>query len=82
MLTGGLRHHEQHFNAAGAPSQATMLTLAVIVLILPAAFRVASGASEQSLGRISVSISIVLLLVYLLFLTFQLLTHPALFAGS
>jgi hypothetical protein len=40
------------------------------------------GATEQSLGRLSVSISIVLLLVYLLFLTFQLLTHPALFAGS
>src|SRR5262249_36784022 len=28
MLAGGLRHSEQHFNAAGARSQATMLMLA------------------------------------------------------
>ena len=33
MLAGGLRHPEQHFNAAGARSQATMLTLAAIALI-------------------------------------------------
>src|SRR5260370_1305193 len=38
MFAGGLRHPEQHFNAAGARSQATMLTLAAIALILPAAF--------------------------------------------
>src|SRR5271167_18747 len=42
MLCGGLRHSEQHFNAAAARSHATMLTLAAIALILPAAFRVAS----------------------------------------
>ena len=43
MLAGGLRHKEQHYNAAGARSQATMLTLAVIALILPAAYRGAAG---------------------------------------
>jgi Ca2+:H+ antiporter len=37
MLAGGLRRSEQHFNAAGARSQATMLTLAAIALVLPAA---------------------------------------------
>ena len=41
MLAGGLRRSEQHFNPAAARSQATMLTLAAIALILPAAFRVA-----------------------------------------
>jgi len=30
MLAGGLRHSEQHFNAIGTRSQATMLTLAAI----------------------------------------------------
>ena len=39
MLAGGLRRPEQHFNAAAARSQATMLTLAAIALILPAAYR-------------------------------------------
>src|ERR1700749_5115961 len=45
MLAGGLRHSEQHFNPAGARSQATMLTLAAIALILPAAYQVAIGAT-------------------------------------
>jgi Ca2+:H+ antiporter len=82
MLAGGLRHPEQHFNPAGARSQATMLTLAAIALILPAAFQATTGATAESLGRLSVSISVVLLVVYLLSLAFALITHPALFAGS
>jgi Ca2+:H+ antiporter len=82
MLAGGLRHREQHFNPAGVRSQATMLTLAAIALILPAAFQVAAGATPEGLARLSVSISVVLLLVYLLFLVFTLVTHSGLFAGS
>src|SRR3974390_2334756 len=82
MLAGGLSHPEQHFNAAGARSQATMLTLAAIALILPAAFQAAPGTTAGGLGRLSVSISIVLLLVYSLYLGFGLVTHRALFAGS
>jgi Ca2+:H+ antiporter len=82
MLAGGLRRHEQHFNPAGARSQATMLILAAIALILPAAFQAAESATAQSLGRLSVSISIVLLVIYLLYLAFALVTHAALFAGS
>ena len=82
MLAGGLRRPEQHFNPAGARSQATMLTLAAIALILPAAFQAATGTTAEGLGRLSVSISVVLLLVYLLFLVFSLVTHSALFAGS
>ena len=45
MLCGGLRRPEQHFNPAGARSQATMLTLAAIALILPAAFQAAGGGT-------------------------------------
>ena len=82
MLAGGLRHREQHFNPAGARSQATMLTLAAIALVLPAAFQVAAGTTPEALTRLSVSISVVLLLVYGLFLAFSLVTHTGLFAGS
>jgi len=81
MLAGGLRRSEQHFNASGARSQATMLLLAAIGLVLPAAFYAAAGATEQGLGKLSVSISVVLLLVYLLYLVYVLVTHSALFAG-
>jgi Ca2+:H+ antiporter len=82
MLAGGLRRSEQHFNAAAARSQATMLTLAAIALVLPAAFRVASRSTPEGLGRLSISISAVLLLVYVLNLVFALVTHSSLFAGS
>jgi Ca2+:H+ antiporter len=82
MLAGGLRHHEQQYNPAGARSQATMLILAAIALVLPAAFQAAGGTTAEGLGRLSVSISVVLLLTYLLYLTFALVTHSALFIGS
>ena len=82
MLAGGLCHPEQHFNPAGARSQATMLTLAAIALILPAAFEAEAGMNAKSLGRLSISLSVVLLLTYVLFLTFTLVTHATLFAGS
>lgn len=83
MLAGGVRYPEQRFNAAAARSQATMLTLAAIALILPAAYQIAPGTKMAGgMGPLSVSISVVLLLVYLLFLVFTLVTHSSLFAGS
>ena len=82
MLAGGLRHPEQHFNAPAARSQATMLTLAAISLILPAAYRSALGSDAPATGSLSVWISIVLLGVYALNLLFSLRTHAQLFAGS
>jgi Ca2+:H+ antiporter len=82
MLAGGLRYPEQHFNPTGARSQATMLILAAIALVLPAAFQAARGTTPQGLIQVSIAISVVLLLVYLLYLVFTLVTHSALFAGS
>jgi Ca2+:H+ antiporter len=82
MLCGGLRRSEQHFNPAGARAQATMLTLAAIALILPAAFQAAAHTTAAGLGRLSVTIAVVLLFAYLLNLVFALVTHAALFKGS
>lgn len=82
MLAGGVRYSEQHFNPVGARSEATMLTLAAIALIVPAAFEAAADITAEGLGRLSVSLSVVLLFTYVLFLTFALVTHPVLFAGS
>jgi Ca2+:H+ antiporter len=83
MVAGGMRHREQSYNASGARSQATMLTLAAIALILPAAYNAALGAQVPGgLVVLSVSISVVLLVVYGLFLYFSLVTHASLFYGS
>jgi Ca2+:H+ antiporter len=83
MTMGGLRHREQTFNPQGARAQATMMTLAAIALVLPAAYQAALGKEAmQGLVPLSVSISIVLLVVYALYLAFSLVTHSALFSGS
>jgi Ca2+:H+ antiporter len=83
MLAGGVRNApEQSFNASGARSQATMLTLATIALILPAAFQRALGDGAAPVASLSVWISIVLLTVYAANLFFSLVTHRALFAGE
>jgi Ca2+:H+ antiporter len=83
MLMGGVRHREQNFNAAGARAQSTMLTLAAIALIVPAAFRLALGETGgPGLVPLSISISVVLLAVYALYLVFSLVTHSSLFSGA
>jgi Ca2+:H+ antiporter len=83
MLAGGLRHREQKFNADGARVQATMLTLAAIAFILPAAYQFGVGSGPKTgILSLSIAMSIVLLAVYVLFLAFSLRTHAALFAGS
>jgi Ca2+:H+ antiporter len=82
MLAGGVRHPEQHFNPAGGRSQATMLTLAAIALILPAAFQSVSTTTTAGTGQLSIAIAVVLLLAYVLSLAYTLVTHRALFVGS
>lgn len=94
MLAGGLRHSEQTYNAAGTRSQATLLTLSAIALVLPAAYSAAVGRGitqgvpglssglAHDVVLLSVSIAVVLLVVYGLFLVFSLITHAALFVGS
>lgn len=81
MLAGGIRYPEQSFNPRGARSQATMLILSAIALILPASFEAVEGTTA-ALYRLSAWISIALLLVYALYLVFSLVTHPALFRGA
>ena len=83
MLAGGLRYSEQHYNIFGARSQATLLTLAAIALVLPAAYNFAVASRvPHGLTALSLDISVVLLLVYGLFLVFSLITHKSLFSGS
>jgi len=83
MLAGGMRHAEQRFNASGARAQASMLALAAIALIIPAAYSaLVAGLIPGSQRALSISISIILLAVYGAFLLFSLGTHSALFVGS
>jgi Ca2+:H+ antiporter len=82
ILAGGMKHSTQTFNASGARMQATMLSLAAVALIVPAAFHYIGGAAAvPSEAGLSLEISIVLLVVYAFGLLFSLRTHKQLFAG-
>lgn len=83
MVAGGARFKTQEFNRTAANSQATMLLLAAVALIMPAAFHhLATPATPVAEGALSLEISIVLLVVYILSLVFTLITHKALFGGE
>ena len=85
FLAGGLKFKTQRFNATAARTQATMLTLAAIALVLPAMVHhlVEGTAGAPRLERgLSLEIAVVLLVVYALGLVFSLHTHRNLFAGE
>ena len=82
-LAGGIGRDRQTFNAVAARSQATMLWLAAIALVLPAAYHHLAGpAGVAREVDLSTEIAVVLLIVYGLSLLFSLRTHRALFAGA
>ena len=90
MLVGGLKHRTQTFDRTAASTQAGMLLLAVVALILPAVFQLVQGGglpgpTEESkrfsgdLETMSIAVSVVLLLTYVGGLVFSLKTHKDLF---
>jgi len=83
FLAGGLKHEIQRFNATAARMQATMLLLAAVSLVLPAAFHHLGGAvALRTENRLSSWLAIILLVTYALGLIFTLRTHRPLFAGG
>jgi len=89
VLLGGLRYPRQQFNRTAASMGATLLTLAVIGLIVPTLyyyiFSQSPAANPQELATVeflSEEIAAILAGIYLLSLVFSLWTHQHLFAGS
>ncbi len=85
ILAGGLKYPEQKFSAKAARSQSTLLTLAAISLVLPAAFHYLARGSRDSatLERdLSLEFAVLLLIIYGLSLFFTLKTHKDYFTGE
>lgn len=75
MLLGGWGRKEQVYAAGPARSLASMLTLAVIALVMPAAFASIAPTERESLGAISVWIALALMAVYICNVVYTLVTH-------
>lgn len=83
FLLGGLRHHIQEFNRINARLQAGLLFLATIGLLVPSAVgQLDSGAESAFTERLSVGLSVLLILAYGLGLLFSLKTHREIFGSS
>ena len=83
VLAGGIRHKTQRFNETAARAQATLLLLAAIGLIVPAAFHFLAGPGARVReADLSLEISVVLLAAYGTHLLFSLGTHKQLFEGA
>ncbi len=83
MFVGGLGRKEQLYNATAVRSLATMLTLGVIALILPAAFHAsAPPGARENIGPISNWIAVILLATYAANVLFTLVTNKELFTGG
>ncbi|OAA70258.1 Calcium/proton exchanger [Cordyceps fumosorosea ARSEF 2679] len=91
FLFGGLRHRgssghgsEQVFSAAVAQTTCSLMALSSASLVLPAALYAVmdqnhSGAKRESILVFSRGTAIILLILYVLYLVFQLRTHRNLF---
>ncbi len=83
FLLGGLKHHVQEFNRAGARLQSGLLFLATIALLVPSA--VAEADSVPGAGitqKLSLGLAVLLIIGYGLGLLFTLGTHREIFSGA
>lgn len=87
FIAGGYNRVQQRFNQTVAQTMSSLLALATASLLIPAAFHATlpkSTTKEQGdnlILSLSRGASIVLLIVYILYLFFQLKTHRQLFEG-
>ena len=83
FVWGGIHHKVQKFNPEQVGANGSLLLLAVITLILPTAYHMTGGGDAETLSanvlKLSHATAVVLLLLYGLFLIFQLRTHTDLF---
>ena len=81
LLWGGIRHQKQTFNQPALSMSGSLLLLAVLAMLIPAAVNIGGGASDSIL-ELSRYAAIVLLVMYGLALFFQLKTHSHIFASD
>lgn len=78
FVLGGLRFREQLYNSSVSQLSAGLLSLSVISLLIPTAFH-AAFSDEELADRVVLTVSrgtsVVLLIVYVLYLIFQLKSH-------
>ncbi|KAL9027722.1 MAG: hypothetical protein Q9196_003795 [Gyalolechia fulgens] len=85
FLAGGIKYKEQNFNSTVASTMSSLMAVSTASLIIPATLYAAMGSSDAEDARqdniliLSHGTAIILLVLYGLYLFFQLKTHAHLF---
>jgi Ca2+:H+ antiporter len=84
FIAGGIRYHEQTFNSTVASTMSSLMAVSSASLIIPATLYAALAKSKDSSSKDNILVlshgtAIILLLVYIMYLFFQLKTHSDLF---
>jgi Ca2+:H+ antiporter len=81
MFLGGLRYKEQEFKPIVARVNGSAMTLAVIAILLPtlAAYTSPQPIDTTKIEQLSLTVAVVLIVVYILTLIFSLKTHSYLY---
>ncbi|KAK0671032.1 putative calcium transporter [Cercophora samala] len=85
FLLGGLRFREQIYNSTVTQTSASLLALSVMSLLIPTVFHASFSkilTADDKVLKISRGTSVILLLVYLLYLVFQLKSHSYLYEST
>ncbi|KAK5762531.1 hypothetical protein LTS12_007322 [Elasticomyces elasticus] len=87
FLFGGLRYREQIYNSTVTQMSACLLSLSVMSLLLPTAFHASfrdtsAAAADNAVLKVSRGTSVILLIVYGLYLLFQLKSHAYMYEST
>lgn len=85
FVLGGLKYREQIYNSTVTQMSACLLSLSVISLLLPTAFHASFNSGTEAdiqVLKVSRGTSVILLLVYALYLVFQLNSHAYMYEST
>ncbi|MFD0713680.1 calcium/proton exchanger [Paenibacillus sp. GCM10027626] len=82
VLIGGLKFKEQRFNVQLAGHNASLMLLAVIGLFVPAIFVTSEHLSPEKNEVLSLSVAGILIVSYILWLIFSMVTHKDMLADE
>ncbi|KAF9978112.1 hypothetical protein BGZ73_003684 [Actinomortierella ambigua] len=84
FLFGGLKFSVQTFNQTAAQTSASLLALSCMSMLIPAAFLASKPNidSAHNIDYLSYGTAIVILIVYVVYLIFQLRTHSHLYSSE
>ncbi|MDQ1913145.1 calcium/proton exchanger [Paenibacillus sp. GD4] len=80
VLVGGLKFKEQKFNIKMASHNSSLMLLSVIALFIPAMF--ATSFTRAQTTTMSIIVSVILIVAYLLWLLFSMVTHKEFLADE